>query len=114
MSPPSLFVSLEISISSAPVRFTADDCDAMRLVELCNSFPSHDRVIIKYFLPHPLQFSGVCAPSADGVVIKACPIRASTNPTGKLFPRVWLNLSYFDDRLGISCRLTVDLDLISG
>ena len=102
---------------SAQLQSNSQLMAAMRcnLVELRNSFLSHDQVIIKCFSPHPLQFSGVFAPSADGVVIKACPIHcgASTSPTGKLFPRVWLNLSYFDDRLAVSRRLTVDLDLVS-
>ena len=84
------------------------------LVGLRNSFlvtrPSY-----YYFVPPPLRFSGVFAPSADGVAIKACPLHcgASTSPTGKSFPHVWLNLSYLDDRMTISRRLTVDLDLVS-
>lgn len=69
-----------------------------------------------YIVPRPLLFPGVFFPSAEDVAMKACPLNcgASTTPTGKPFPCIWLNLSYFDDRLTISCRLTVDLDLVSG
>jgi hypothetical protein len=90
---------------------------AMRwhLVELRNYLWSYDQLIITSCRIPSYFPSGVFAPSADCVAITACPIRcgASTGPTGKSFPRVWLNLLYFNDLLAPSRRLTVDLDLVS-
>lgn len=113
--PSLLFVSHGIwtSVFSVLVVFIADGWDAMRSCG-ASQFYLVTRPSYYYFVPYPplvfRRVSSVRRWCCQKGVLNI--LRASKTPAGRSVPHVWLNLSYSDGWLAISCRLSVDLDLL--